>query len=253
MPKPNISMFFPAYNEAENIPKLLNSSAKILNEVANNYEILVVVYEGSTDGTIDIVKKFSKKNKKIKLVIQPKEKKGIGYAILMGFKNANYPYIFYADADNQFDLNEFKKFLPYINEYGVIAGYRIKRQDPLGRIIVSKIYNLMMRILFGTKEKDLDCAFRLVNKKVINNINLICRTGVATTELLAKARKKGFKIKEIGVTHYPRKSGKSVFEAKGLNLPKPRVVINILKEIILLYKDINLKKWKLLLQVELDL
>lgn len=242
MSKPSISMFFPAYNEEKNIPILLSSAVKILKEVANKYEIFVVVYEGSTDNTISVVKKFSKKNKNIKLLIQPKSKKGIGYAILMGFNNAKYPYIFYADADNQFDLNEFKKFLPYTNEYDVIAGYRIKRQDPLSRIIVSKIYNMIMRILFGTKEKDLDCAFRLVNKRVINNIKLVCTTGVATTELLAKTRKKGFKIKEIGVTHYPRKLGKSVFEAKGLNLPKPRVVINILKEIVLLYNDLHSKK-----------
>lgn len=240
MPKPNITMFFPAYNEEENIPKLLDSAVKILDEAANNYEILAVVYEGSTDSTINIVKKFSKKNKRIKLLIQPKGKKGVGYAILMGFKKAKYPYIFYADSDNQFDLNEFRKFLPYMYEYDIIAGYRIKRQDPFTRILISKIYNLIMRILFKTKERDLDCAFRLVNKRVINNVKLICKTGVATTEILAKARKKGFKIKEIGVAHYPRIAGKSVFETE-LSLPKPKVVMNLLREIILLYKDLNKK------------
>lgn len=239
MSKPNITMFFPAYNEAENIPILLDSATKLLGEVANKYEILVVVYEGSTDGTIDIVEKFAKKNKKIKLLIQPKEKKGIGYAKIIGFRNAKYPYIFYADSDNQFNLREFKKFLPYIKEYDIIAGYRIKRYDSLTRIIVSRVYNSIMRILFGVKERDLDCAFRLVNKRVINNIKLICYTGVGTTEILAKARKKGFKIKEIGVHHYPRKLGQPVFESGFLSLPKPKVIINILKEIILLYKDLR--------------
>ena len=241
MPKPNITMFFPAYNEEKNILKLLNSAAKILKEVANNYEILVIVYEGSTDKTINIVKKFANKSNKTKLLIQPEDKKGIGYAKIMGFKNAKYPYIFYADSDNQFDLEEFKKFLPYIDKYDIIAGYRIKRHDPKVRIIISKIYNAMMRLLFKTKERDLDCAFRLVNKRVINNIKLVCRTGVATTELLAKARKEGFKTKEIGVNHYPRKFGQPVFESGFLNLPRPKVVKEILKEIMLLYRDINKK------------
>ena len=242
MVKPNITMFFPAYNEAENIPKVLSSAIRVIKDVANDYEILVIVYEGSTDGTIDIVKKFAGKNRKIKLLIQPKEKKGIGYAKIIGFKNAKYPYIFYADSDNQFDLNEFKKFLPYTHKYDIIAGYRIKRHDPKTRIIISRIYNTMMHILFGVKERDLDCAFRLVNKKVINNINLICYTGVATTELLAKARKKGFKIKEVGVNHYPRILGKPVFEWEiGLNLPKPKVVIDILKEILKLWYDIHIR------------
>jgi len=240
MPKPNITMFFPAYNERENIPKLVDSALRVLKDVANEYEILVVVYEGSSDGTIEIVKEFEKKNKKIKLIIQPKGKNGIGYAKMMGFKNAKYPYIFYADSDNQFDLREFKKFSPYIGKYDIIAGYRIERHDPKMRIIISQIYNLMMRLLFGTKERDLDCAFRLVNKSVINHISLVCCTGVATTELLAKSRRKGFKIKEIGVNHYPRILGKPVFDWEiGLNLPKPKVVFDIVKEIVKLWFDIR--------------
>ncbi len=239
--KPNITMFFPAYNEEGNMPKLLSSAARILDEVANDYEILAIVYGGSTDKTIDIVKKFAKKNKKIKLIIQPKDKKGIGYAKIMGFKNAKYPYIFYADADNQFDLNDFRKFLPYIGKYDIIAGYRIKRHDPVARVIASKIYNSIMRLLFSVNERDLDCAFRLVSKRVINGIKLTCRTGVSTTEILAKSRRKGFRIKEIGVNHYPRVHGKPVFEGSFLNLPKPKVVLNLLKEMVSLYKDLNKK------------
>ena len=176
------------------------------------------------------------------MLIQPKDKKGIGYAKIMGFKNAKYPYIFYADSDNQFDLNEFRKFLPYIQKYDVIAGYRIERHDPKIRIVTSNIYNLMMRFLFGAKERDLDCGFRLVSKKVINNISLVCSTGLATTELLAKSRKKGFKIKEIGVNHYPRILGKPVFDWEiGLNLPKPKVVMDILKETAKLWIDMRKK------------
>ncbi|MBI3035434.1 glycosyltransferase family 2 protein [Candidatus Woesearchaeota archaeon] len=241
MPKPNITMFFPAYNEERNITKLLNSATNILDRVAGNYEILVIVYEGSTDSTISIVRKIAKKNRKIRLLMQPKDKKGVGYAKMMGFKNAKYPYIFYADSDNQFDLNEFRKFLPYIGKYDVIAGYRIDRQDPKTRILTSKIYNALMRFLFKAEERDLDCAFRLVSKRVINEIKLVCLTGVATTELLAKARKKGFKIKEIGVHHYPRKFGQPVFEGRFLNFPRPKVVKDILKEIVLLYRNINKK------------
>lgn len=240
MPKPDITMFFPAYNEEDNIPKVLDSAVNLLKQVANDYEILVVVYEGSTDKTKEIVRKFADKNKKIRLLLQPKDKKGVGYAKRIGFKNAKYPYIFYADSDNQFDLNDFKKFLPYIGKFDVIAGYRIKRSDPKARIVVSKIYNAMMRLLFGAKERDLDCAFRLVNKRVIESISLVCSTGAATTELLAKARKKGFQIKEIGVAHRPRTSGQSAFET-GLSLPKSREVYKILKEIAKLWIDMRIK------------
>jgi glycosyltransferase involved in cell wall biosynthesis len=241
--KQDITMFFPAYNEVENIPSLLASARRVLKTYARKGEILVVVYEGSTDGTISLVKEYEKRDKRIRLVLQPKDKRGIGYAKKLGFQAAKYPFIFYADSDNQFKLDEFSKFAPYIGTYDIIAGYRLKRQDPKMRILISKLYNMMQRILMGAKERDLDCAFRLVSKKVIDNISLNCNTGLATTELLVKARKKRFTIKEVGVNHYPRIFGKPVFSLEiGLNLPKPKVVWDIVKEMINLWVELHLRR-----------
>ena len=79
-------MFFPAYNEEKNIPKLVKAAAKVLREVANKYEIIIVVYEGSTDNTIGIVNYSKKSGKYIRLILQPKNKKGVGYAKILGFK-----------------------------------------------------------------------------------------------------------------------------------------------------------------------
>lgn len=237
--KPDITMFFPAYNEEENIPKLIKSAEKVLKETSNNYEIIVVVYDGSTDKTAEIVQMLSEKNRNIRLVRQPKNQKGMGIALKLGFDNAKYDLVFYADSDNQFDLGEFQKFLPYTNDWDIIAGYRIKRQDPFMRIIISGFYNMLVKILFRTQERDLDCAFRLVNKKIFKKIELKCKTGLSTTELLAKARRKKFKIKEVGVNHYPRTFGKPIFEMQvGLNLPKPKVVMDLLIEIAKLFADI---------------
>ncbi len=237
--KPDITMFFPAYNEEKNLPILINSARKVLKQVTNNYEIMIVAYEGSTDSTIKLVKDYAKKDKNIKLVVQPKDQKGMGIALRLGFKNAKYPFVFYADSDNQFKLEEFKKFLQHIKDYDIIAGYRIKRQDPFTRILTAKVYNIIVSILFGTRERDLDCAFRLVNKKVFKKIQLKCKTGLGTTELLAKARKNKFRIKEIGVNHYSRTAGQPIFEGKFLNFPKPKVVVDLLKEMIQLKKDMK--------------
>ena len=157
----------------------------------------------------------------------------------MGFDNSRYPYVFYSDSDNQFNLSEFKKFLPYIASYDIIAGYRINRQDPAMRIITSSIYNMIVKLLFGVRERDVDCSFRLVNKKILKKINLTCRLGLGTTELLVKARKNDFRIKQIGVHHYPRKTGSSVFESKGISLPRPNVVFDLLKEMRVLWEDLR--------------
>src|SRR3989338_2546825 len=237
--KPDITMFFPAYNEEKNIPIIIKSAEDVLKKFSNRHEILIVVYEGSKDNSISAVREIEKKNKNVRLVLQQKSDKGVGAAIRLGFRTAKYPYIFYADSDNQFDVNEFEKFMPYLNDYDVIAGYRLKRNDPLSRIITSKVYNSIVKVIFGVRERDLDCAFRLVRKKFVDETRFICRTGLATTELLAKARKKGCRIKQIGVNHYQRKFGKPVFEGKVLNLPRFRVVAELLREMKLLHKDLK--------------
>lgn len=239
--KPDISIFFPAYNEEANIKPLLEKATNLMKELAENYEIIVVVYEGSSDNTINIVKGLSKKDNHIMLVLQPKAKKGIGYAIRMGFQSAKYPHIFYTDSDNQFELNEVKLFLPYIREYDIVAGFRKSRKDPFLRIFTSKVYNIIVKILFGVKERDVDCAFRYANKKIFEKINLVCNRGLGTSELLVKARKFGYKIKEIPVTHYQRKQGKSKFEGKFIAIPKPKVVFELIREMRALWKDLHSK------------
>jgi len=241
MIKPDITMFFPAYNEEGNIKKVVKDAGNILNKSANQFEIIIVLFEGSTDNTKDIIKKLMKKNKKLKLVIQPKKFKGVGYAIKMGFDAAKYEIIFYSDSDNQFDLNEFRLLLPYVKTHDIVAGYRINRQDPLTRVLASKVYNSLIKIIFNLRGKDFDCAFRLVKKKIFKTIKLQCKTGVGTSELLIKAGRKGYKIKYIGIHHFPRYSGSSVFEQKGSNMPKIKVIKDIIDEIVLLKKSV--KKW----------
>lgn len=234
----NISVFFLTYNEEENVIDLIESATSVLKKIAADYEIMIVNYDGSTDNTEKIVEEAAKKDPHVRLVHQPVDKKGVGYAIKLGFENARFENIFYTDGDNQFNMKDLEKMVPYIDKYDVIACYRINRQDPWLRKFTSNVYNVLVKTIFRVKQKDVDCAFRLVKKKVFKKVKLICRTGLATTELLAKARKNGFRIKQIGVKHYPRMKGKSVFEAKGINLPKLKVIFELFDEMIKLYKDL---------------
>lgn len=235
--KPDISLFFPAYNEADNIASMIKKAQKVLSTLARKWEILVVVYEGSTDRTKMIVKKNAKEHHLIKLVIQPMRQVGYGTALKIGFQRARYPWIFFSDADNQFDLRELKNLLALRNQAQAIVGYRIKRADPWIRILATRIYNLVNRLVFGTKVRDVDCAFKLVKKTIFKDLNLICKTGLVNTELLVKATKKGYKIKEVGVTHFPRTKGQSAFESRNkfFHLVQPKVIWNLGKEILILY------------------
>ena len=239
--KHNISFAFIAYNEEENIIPLVNSAKTIIKKIAKNYEIVFIVLETSKDRTIDIIKELSKKSKNIRLVLQSEKENGTGRAYHMCLENSKYEFVFYSDADNQFDLREIEKFLPFMEQYEIVAGYRIGRKG-FSRVFVASIYNIINKALFGVKERDVDCAFRLINKKALGKLRFTCKTGLFTTEMLVKARRVGFKIKEIGVHEYPRKSGKPMWVIPWLNFPKPEVVFKILKEMKNLWIEIYWNK-----------
>lgn len=227
--RPEITVFFPAFNEADNLKVLIPQTDRILKGLARKYEIMVVNYEGTSDDTERVVKRLSQ-TIPTRIVYQPLKDKGVGEGIRLGFLAAKYEHVFYTDADNQFDIEELKDFIPLLGKFDVIAGYRKKRNDPVMRSVVSNIYNMLIRIVFGLGYRDVDCAFRYVNKKVIDRIDLKARTGVATSELLYKAKKAGFRITQIPVTHKPRLHGQSVF-VSGMNLPSFKTVKDLIREI----------------------
>jgi len=241
--KPNISMFFPAYNEEGNIGKVLQDAQDVLKKHAKNYEIIIVLYEGSTDRTEEIIHSCMKKDQNIRIVLQAKDDHGIGKAYRIGLNSAKYENIFYSDSDNQFDLHEFEKFLPYIGEYDVIAGYKLKREDPFLRKVISFGYNLFVRFAFRMNIWDVNTAFRLVKKHVIDEIQLYSKYGTVTTEMLIKAKKRGFKIKSVGVRHFNRGAGKPLYEIKA-GLLSPMTILKVTQELLWVWREVNSPEWK---------
>ena len=173
-----LSIILLAYNEEKNIAMAIEQSVNIAKKIAQHYEILVVYYVGSTDATEIIVKKYIQANPHIKLIVQ--HQKGYGTAITLGIKSASMENVFYTDADNQFNLGELEVFVPHLKDYDLILGYRIKRKDPITRIITAKVYNLMLRAYLGIRIRDVDCSFKLI-KRNCPVINFISSTQVKLT------------------------------------------------------------------------
>jgi len=235
--KYDISMFFPAYNEAGNIERVIQDAQDVLKEHARKYEIIVVLYEGSTDRTEEIIHNYMKTDPNIRIVMQAKNDHGIGKAYRIGLRAAKYENIFYADSDNQFDLHDFERFLPHMNEYDIIAGYKLKRKDPFLRKIISFGYNSLVRFIFHMDVWDVNTAFRVVRKSVIDKIPLQSRYGTVTTEMLIKAKKRGFKIKSVGVSHFNRGSGKPMYEIVH-GMLHPLTIMKVTRELIRVWRDI---------------
>ncbi|MGB9706554.1 MAG: glycosyltransferase family 2 protein, partial [Microgenomates group bacterium] len=152
-----------------------------------------------------------------------------------GFYNSQYEWIAFTDADGQFDFSEITKFFEKQMQTNadLVIGYYLKRAVPFYRIWGSKLWELAVFLLFGLKVRDIDCGFKLLRKEVIDEIpRLEAERGpFISSELLIKAKKKGFKIVEVGVHHYPRKAGK----ATGASL---KVILSGFKDLIRLKRKL---------------
>lgn len=204
-----LSVFLPTYNESENIENVVLNTKKVLTNVAEEWELLVV-NDGSSDETKEIVEKLSKDDKRIKLV-NHRVNKGYGASLASGFYNARYPWIAFTDSDGQFDFSEIKNFIIKQKEADadLVIGYYKKRRVSKFKVITSKMWEYAVLILFGLRVRDIDCGFKMISKEVIEKIPKLEseRGAFVSSELLIKAKKSGFKIVEIPVTHYPRTKG----------------------------------------------
>lgn len=230
--KHSLSFFMPAYNEEANIQKTLESVTGVLENLNfKDYEV-IVVNDGSRDNTEQIIKEFSKTNPKVK-VINHSVNKGYGEALKTGYYNCRFEYIVFADSDGQFDYGEISKLFEKIGNADIVVGYRLKRQDHLMRIINGWGWTQISNILFGLGVKDVDCGFKLFKREVIEKIPKLesTRGAMINPEVLAKSKKMGFKIAQVGLTHKPRRGGKQT----GANL----------KVIIVSFIDLLKLWWKI--------
>lgn len=205
----SLSVFFPAYNEQDQIESTVSKAKKVLEKLKLEWEILIV-NDGSKDKTGEIAARLAKSDKRIR-VITHSPNRGYGASLKSGFYNASYPWIAFTDADGQFDFSEITKFIETQKETGVdlVIGYYLKRHVPLYRKLNTFLWQSVVYLLFGLNVRDIDCGFKLISQKVFSVIPKLEseRGAFISSELLIKARKSGFKIVEVGVRHYPRKTG----------------------------------------------
>lgn len=203
----NLSIIVPIYNEEKLITQSIETLVSKLAKLFHNIEI-IAIDDGSTDDTNSLLHDLAKVDKRIKIVVH-KTNIGYGAALRSGIKKANFDWVFFTDADMQFDVSEIKKFLEYTNDYDFIIGYRKNRADSLRRKFISFVYNKIIQLLFHLPLRDVDCAFKLMRKSALKKINLVFDSFFVSPELMVKSLKKGFRIKELGVNHYPRLGGSS--------------------------------------------
>jgi putative flippase GtrA len=138
-------------------------------------------------------------------------------------------YIFFTDADLQFDIVELQGLLAHLARYPVVIGYRAPRQDPFMRLLNARVWNMLNRVLFGLRVKDIDCAFKIFKRDKVQSLSLRSHGAMISAETLIRLTRKKIPIKEVPVSHLPRVAGSPT----GAKLS---VIVRAFKEMVTLYR-----------------
>lgn len=225
-----------AYHEEEVITTTVQRLAAELDKIANEWEIVVVGFEGAKDRTNEIVKQIGQRDPRVRLVIQKREEKGYGRAFAIGIAAAKKDWIFQSDADGQYDFHDIPKLAERVtDEVAMVHGWRRVRQDPVERKIMAFCYNLALKLLFFIGIRDVDSAFKLIRGSALAEVKLDAKSGFCVAEMVIQLRRQKKKMVQLPITHLPRESGEALAEKGidnplGLQLPNPELVFGTLGE-----------------------
>jgi glycosyltransferase involved in cell wall biosynthesis len=230
---PELSWFFPAHNEAQNIEPLVAEALRELPRLAERFEI-ICVDDGSRDGTGEIADRLAAEHPDVVRVVHHAVNRGYGAALRSGFGAARYPLVCFTDGDRQFRIADLGLLLERMSRPvatggiddarpDVVVGYRIKRADPAIRLAYARAYRVCLRLFFGLRLRDVDCACKLFRRESLEGIRLASGGAFLSAELLIKLRATNRSVVEVGVPHHPRPAGR----ASGAD---PRVVLRAVRD-----------------------
>lgn len=204
-----VSAVLPAYNEEGRIDQTVRRLASVLHELTGDFEI-IVIDDGSSDRTGELLDNLRSTEPEVRLrVVTHPTNRGYGAALASGFDLARKELIFLTDGDGQFDVSELARFLPQLDDRtDMVIGWRRKRADPFIRLVNARGWGFLINSLFGYTARDVDCAFKLFRREVWASLEVHARGATFSAELLVKARRLGFRVKELPVSHFPRTGGR---------------------------------------------
>lgn len=226
-----LSVFFPAYYDERNIGKVVHKAVEVIEDLKlKDYEI-TIIEDGSPDGTAKIADELAAKFPKVKAIHHEKNM-GYGATLWEGFTTAQFEYVFYADGDNQFDLEELRKFVALVPFSDMVIGYRKKKQYSAYRKLTSFVYNFVLRLAFDIDFIDIDCAFKIFKTELFRKMTISTKDAFIDAEIMINAHRLGYSFTEVGVKHLPRVDGIST-------AARPSIIFKTVLEILQFRKKIK--------------
>ncbi len=227
--KPNISVFFPVYQDQHTVRRMTEKSIAVLENIANQYEI-IIIDDGCPNRSGEIADELAREYSCVKVVHHPKNL-GYGAAVRSGFANVQYEWVCLTDGDDEYDIYDLYKLIRLKDYYDLIITFRYVKIYSGFRIFVSWVYNIVLRILFKTRYRDISTGLRLVRKELLNEIDLKSSSPFIGAELTIKTMLKGFRIGELGIQTFPREFGKGASTS-------PKNIFATIKDILDTYNTI---------------
>ncbi|MCG3127692.1 MAG: Dodecaprenyl-phosphate galacturonate synthase [Phycisphaerae bacterium] len=226
----SLSLFFPCYNEEANVERVTRAAVEVGGTITDDFEVLIV-NDGSRDRTGEIADRLAGEIPNVRAV-HNQPNRGYGGALARGFRECRKNWIFYTDGDGQFDFKELPALIPLLEQCDIVSCYRLNRQDALHRKLNALCWSTLVNLLFRFGLRDVDCAFKIYPRTFIERIEMKSTGALIDTEMLAKAKYMGLRIRQVGVHHYPRTAGQQT----GANF---RVILRAFRELFKLYGEIR--------------
>ncbi len=206
-PLPSLSVVLPAKDEEATIEQVVSTVIARCSGRVAELEVLVVD-DGSRDRTRERVRVLAERHPGVRLLVHDRCR-GYGAALRTGFDACRYEWVFLTDADGQFPLVELPSLLGDLERGVAVAGYRASRADYPGRQWLGRMWSLLARSALGVSARDVNCAFKLFPRQVLEVTPSLRSDGAAiSAELLRAIARAGVRLREVPVEHRPRLAGR---------------------------------------------
>ena len=218
---PSLSFVFPMYNEIGNVERCVAEALATGRKITSDLEI-VLVDDASTDGCGALADQLAERHPEVKVMHHAKNRK-LGGALRTGFAAATKDWVLYIDSDLPIEMDDALLAVPLTANADMVIGNRQGRAEGPKREIMSWVYNRLIRVLFGLDVRDVNFAFKLFRRSILERISLQSEGSFIDAELLIETHKAGFRIAELPLRYFERTAGVST-------LGSGSVVVKILHE-----------------------
>jgi glycosyltransferase involved in cell wall biosynthesis len=196
-----LSVVLPCCNEEGNIARAIRIAADASAAASDDYEV-IVVDDGSTDATLPVASEIARRDPRVRVLVHAGAR-GYGAAVRTGLRAAQMPWILIVDAGLPIDPHEVQSFLPVAADADLVVGRRTLRPDRLTRRLGAGAWNLFLRRAFGVPVHDVECAFKLARRDLVDRLALRSEGKMIGTELVLRALAAGGRVREVAVRHRP--------------------------------------------------